>query len=77
ARASLPYTSLLNRAVATVAEHSTVKHPLTTEPESPRRAAVVLFTSDRGLAGAYSANAIRMALELTERLRQDGREVIT
>lgn len=77
ARAALPYTSLLNRAVATVAAHSRVDHPLTTEPKNPRRTAVVLFTSDRGLAGAYSANAIRLALELVEKLRQEGREVVT
>ena len=75
ARAALPYTSLLNRAVATVAQ-SAVEHPLTTEVENPRRAAVVLFTSDRGLAGAYSANAIKMSLQLTERLRQQGCEVV-
>ena len=75
ARAALPYTSLLNRAVATVAQ-SAVDHPLTTEVENPRRAAVVLFTSDRGLAGAYSANAIKMSLELTERLRRQGCEVV-
>ena len=76
ARAALPYTSLLNRAVATVAQSGTVDHPLTTEVENPRRAAVVLFTSDRGLAGAYSANAIKMSLELTERLRRQGCEVV-
>ncbi|HEX2858548.1 MAG TPA: F0F1 ATP synthase subunit gamma [Propionibacteriaceae bacterium] len=75
ARAALPYTSLLNRAVATVAQ-SGVDHPLTTEVEKPRRAAVVLFTSDRGLAGAYSANAIKMSLQLTERLRREGCEVV-
>ena len=75
ARAALPYTSLLNRAVATVAG-SAVEHPLTTEVDKPRRAAVVLFTSDRGLAGAYSSNAIKVSLQLTERLRQQGCEVV-
>lgn len=75
ARAALPYTSLLNRAVAAVAR-SNVDHPLTTEPKQLRRAAVVLFTSDRGLAGAYSSNAIKRAMQLSERLRQEGREVV-
>lgn len=76
ARASLPYTSELNRAVAAVAYHSDVEHPLTTEVTNPRRAAVVLFTSDRGLAGAYSTNAIKTAMRLTEKLRGDGIEVV-
>lgn len=76
ARAALPYTSHLNRAVAAVA-HSHVNHPLTTEPEAPKRAAVLLFTSDRGLAGAYSSNAIKMSQQLTEKLRREGKEIVT
>ncbi|WP_203566347.1 F0F1 ATP synthase subunit gamma [Aestuariimicrobium ganziense] len=75
ARAALPFTSELNRAVAALATYSTIEHPLTTEPEKVRRAAVVVVTSDRGLAGAYSSNAIRTALRLTERLTAEGVEV--
>ena len=40
-----------------------------------RRAGVLLITSDRGLAGAYNANAIRTAEQLMARLRADGKEV--
>ena len=77
ARAALPFTSELNRAVQAVAQNGgTMDHPLVREVENPRRVAMVLFTSDRGLAGAYSANAIKMALQLQERLRSDGREVV-
>ncbi|MEU1629909.1 F0F1 ATP synthase subunit gamma [Streptomyces sp. NPDC020096] len=74
--ASTPYAKALTRAVAAVATGSNDKHPLTTEKENPARAAVLLITSDRGLAGGYSANAIKAAERLTERLRSEGKEVV-
>lgn len=49
--ASQPYATELTRAVTAVATGSNAKHPLTTEVEAPTRAAVLLVTSDRGLAG--------------------------
>ncbi len=73
--ASTPYATELTRAVTAVATGSNTKHPLTTEAESPVRAAILLITSDRGLAGGYSANAIKAADALTERLRGEGKEV--
>ncbi|MFP8960593.1 F0F1 ATP synthase subunit gamma [Streptomyces nanhaiensis] len=73
--ASTPYADELTRAVAAVATGSNTQHPLTTESEKPVRAAVLLVTSDRGLAGGYSANAIKKAERLTERLRSEGKEV--
>ncbi|MEU5161703.1 F0F1 ATP synthase subunit gamma [Streptomyces sp. NPDC020875] len=73
--ASTPYATELTRAVTAVATGSNTKHPLTTEAESPTRAAVLLVTSDRGLAGGYSSNAIKAADRLTERLRGEGKEV--
>ncbi|MEO3976509.1 F0F1 ATP synthase subunit gamma [Streptomyces sp. CAU 1734] len=75
--ASTPYATELTRAVTAVATGSNTKHPLTTEVDSPVRAAVLLITSDRGLAGGYSANAIKAADQLTERLRGEGKEVDT
>ncbi|MCL7381592.1 F0F1 ATP synthase subunit gamma [Streptomyces sp. 35G-GA-8] len=75
--ASTPYATELTRAVTAVATGSTTKHPLTTEAETPTRAAVLLVTSDRGLAGGYSSNAIKAAERLTERLRGEGKEVDT
>ncbi|WP_405794687.1 F0F1 ATP synthase subunit gamma [Streptomyces sp. NBC_01506] len=73
--ASTPYATELTRAVTAVATGSTTKHPLTTEVESPTRAAVLLVTSDRGLAGGYSSNAIKAAERLTERLTGEGKQV--
>ncbi|MEV7322796.1 F0F1 ATP synthase subunit gamma [Streptomyces sp. NPDC093970] len=76
-RASAPYATELTRAVTAVGTGSNTKHPLTTEAENPTRAAVLLLTSDRGLAGAFNSNAIKAAEQLTERLRAEGKEVDT
>jgi F-type H+-transporting ATPase subunit gamma len=75
--ASTPYATELTRAVAAVATGSNTKHPLTTESENPTRAAVLLLTSDRGLAGAFNSNAIKTAEQLTERLEREGKQVDT
>jgi F-type H+-transporting ATPase subunit gamma len=77
ARAAAPYARELTRAVSAVAEFSNVEHALTTEPENPRRASVLIVTSDRGLAGAYSSNVLKEAERLAEKLRSEGKEVDT
>ncbi|MER5521449.1 F0F1 ATP synthase subunit gamma [Streptomyces sp. NPDC002763] len=76
-RASAPYATELTRAVTAVGTGSNTKHPLTTEAENPTRAAVLLLTSDRGLAGAFNSNAIKTAEQLTARLEAEGKEVDT
>ncbi|GHG56563.1 F0F1 ATP synthase subunit gamma [Streptomyces griseocarneus] len=75
--ASAPYASELTRAVTAVATGSNTKHALTTEVENPVRAAILLITSDRGLAGGYSSNAIKAADQLTTRLKAEGKDVVT
>jgi F-type H+-transporting ATPase subunit gamma len=76
ATAAAPYARELTRAMSAVATFSNVDHPLTTEPENPTRAAMLLITSDRGLAGAYSANVIKQGESLAELLRDEGKEVV-
>jgi F-type H+-transporting ATPase subunit gamma len=75
-QASTPYARAITRAVSAVATFSNEDHPLLTEKDEVRKAAVLLVTSDRGLAGAYSANAIREAERLSELLREEGKEVV-
>jgi F-type H+-transporting ATPase subunit gamma len=75
ASAAAPYARELTRAVSAVATYSHVDHALTTEPENPQRAAVLVITSDRGLAGAYSASVLREAEGLVEKLRAEGKQV--
>src|SRR3990170_121725 len=81
---STPYADAITRAVSAVASFSNVDHPLTgsvpaTEEgseEGPARAALLLLTSDRGLAGAYSSNAIKEGERLSGLLRDQGKDVV-
>jgi len=73
---SSPYAKALTRAVSAVATFSNVEHPLTTEHSEVRRAAMVVITSDRGLAGAYSSAVLKESEKLAELLRGEGKEVI-
>ncbi|WP_172383828.1 F0F1 ATP synthase subunit gamma [Streptomyces sp. MNP-20] len=75
--ASTPYATELTRAVTAVGTGSNTQHPLTTEAETATRAAVLLLTSDRGLAGAFNSNSIKAAQQLTARLEAEGKEVDT
>jgi F-type H+-transporting ATPase subunit gamma len=77
ARAASPYARELTRAVSALATYSNVDHPMTTEPENPTKAAVLIITSDRGLAGAYSSNVLKEGERLAERLHSEGKEVTT
>jgi F-type H+-transporting ATPase subunit gamma len=75
AQAAAPYANELTRAVSALVTFSHVDHALTTEPENPTRAAVLIVTSDRGLAGAYSSNVLKEAERLIEKLKEEGKEV--
>jgi F-type H+-transporting ATPase subunit gamma len=77
AQAAAPYARELTRAVSAVATFSNVDHPLTKEEENPKRAAVLIVTSDRGLAGAYSSSVLKEAEKLNEKLREQGMEIDT
>ena len=73
--ASTPYANELTRAVSAVATYSSTNHPLTTAHENPRRAAVLIISADRGMAGAYSTNAIKEGEQLAALLRERGLQV--
>jgi len=75
--ASTPYANELTRAVSAVATFSNTNHPLTTESANPKRAAVLIITADRGMAGAYSSSAIKEADGLVITLKARGLEVNT
>src|SRR3954454_15869692 len=73
--AAKPYAKELRHALAELSGDTTLSHPMLTGVENPRRAGILLVTSDRGLAGGYNANAIKTANELAERLSGDGKDV--
>jgi F-type H+-transporting ATPase subunit gamma len=74
--ASLPYVNELTRALSALASNSNTDHPLLVERDNPRRAAILVITSDRGLAGAYSSNALRTANGLESLLREEGKDPV-
>src|ERR1700704_6242356 len=57
--ASRPYAEAITNVLTALATNANVAHPLLVAREPVRRAGVLVITSDRGLAGAYSINAIR------------------
>src|SRR3954471_7299990 len=72
-----PYAEAITGVVGTVAgQSSNVDHPLTTPRDNPGRAAVLAITSDRGLAGGYSANVLRTGEQLNAKLREEGKEPV-
>ncbi|MGC4773200.1 F0F1 ATP synthase subunit gamma [Micromonospora sp. DT44] len=75
-QASLPYAEAITGVLTALASNARIDHPLLTPRERVRRAGVLLVTSDRGLAGGYSSNAIRMAESLIARLKADGKEPV-
>jgi F-type H+-transporting ATPase subunit gamma len=72
--ASLPYSNAITRALSAVATWSDVDHPLINGKPEVKRAAVLLLTSDRGMAGAYSFNVVKQGESLGELLRARGVE---
>ena len=75
--AARPYAELLTRAMEDVARQAgSLVHPLLEERPEPQRAAVLVMTSDRGLAGAYNANVLKRAEDLMGRLRGRGIEPV-
>ena len=70
--ASLPYTEELLRAISAAVSHGNSKGALVSEVENRKRAAVILITSDRGLAGAYSSAVIKEGEGLNALLKEEG-----
>lgn len=59
--------------LTTLAQEAALDHPLLVERSEPKRAGVLVVTSDRGLCGAYNANVFRRAEELFSLLRDEGK----
>lgn len=74
--AARPYSVEITNMLTNLAAESALDHPLLVARENPRRAAVLVVSSDRGLCGAYNANNLRRAEELISLLRQEGKEPV-
>lgn len=74
--AARPYAVEITNMLTDLAAESALDHPLLVARENPKRAAVLVVSSDRGLCGAYNANILRRAEELISLLRQEGKEPV-
>jgi F-type H+-transporting ATPase subunit gamma len=77
-RDAQPYARAIIAALEAVVNRSAqIDHPLVREPETVQRAAVLILTSDRGFAGGYNANVLRVAQGLRALLSERGVEPVT
>ena len=71
--AARPYAAEITRMLTTLAEEAALDHPLLVERPEPKRAGVLVVSSDRGICGAYNSSVLRRSEELFSRLRADGK----
>ena len=75
--ASRPYAVQLTAAMEDVARQTgTVAHPLLEEREPVEQVGVLIVTSDRGLAGSYNANVLKIGEELIGDVTRRGLEPV-
>jgi F-type H+-transporting ATPase subunit gamma len=75
-QAARPYSNEITNMLTELAGASALDHPLLVERESPKRAGVLVVSSDRGLCGAYNANVLRRSEELFSLLREEGKQPV-
>ncbi|WP_166905715.1 F0F1 ATP synthase subunit gamma [Mycobacterium sp. DL440] len=71
--AARPYSTEITNMLTELAGASALDHPLLVQRENPKRAGVLVVSSDRGLCGGYNANVLRRAEELFSLLRDEGK----
>jgi F-type H+-transporting ATPase subunit gamma len=71
-----PYAFEITRMLSTLAGESALDHPLLVERAEPKRAGVLVVSSDRGLCGAYNSSIFRRSEQLFSQLRDEGKEPV-
>ena len=75
--ASRPYAEQLTKAMEDVASRSSsIDDPLLEHREHATKIGVLVITSDRGLAGAYNANVLKIAEQHLREIRAGGTEPV-
>lgn len=74
--AAAPYSAQITEVLTALATASTLDHPLLVQRPEPKRAGILVITSDRGLCGGYNANVLKATEELTSLLRSQGKEAL-
>ncbi|BBY38448.1 ATP synthase gamma chain [Mycobacterium mantenii] len=71
--AARPYAFQITAMLTTLSSEAALDHPLLVEREEPKRAGVLVVSSDRGLCGAYNSSIFRRSEELFSLLREEGK----
>ncbi|MET9329585.1 F0F1 ATP synthase subunit gamma [Tsukamurella sp. NPDC003166] len=75
--AAKPYSEEMTSVLSELAGKSgSLDHPLLTERENPKRAAILVVSSDRGMCGGYNSNVLRETRELIQLLKSEGKEPV-
>ncbi|MEN0134568.1 MAG: F0F1 ATP synthase subunit gamma [Rhodococcus sp. (in: high G+C Gram-positive bacteria)] len=75
--AAKPYAEEITKVLSELASASaSLDHPLLNERTDPKRAAVLVVTSDRGMCGGYNSNVLKEAEELFQLLRSEGKDPV-
>ncbi len=76
-KAALPYSREMTAVLSELASNAgSLDHPLLSERENPKRAAILVITSDRGMCGGYNANVLRATRELISLVKEEGKEPV-
>ncbi len=74
--AARPYAAKLTEVIAGLfTPELAEKYPILRQPKEIKRSALILLTSNRGLAGGFNVNLIRMARSRLEELQASGVDV--
>ena len=68
-----PYAFQITAMLTTLSAEAALDHPLLVERPEPKRAGVLVVSSDRGLCGAHNSSIFRRSEELFSLLREEGK----
>ena len=71
-----PYALEITAMLTNLAAEAALDHPLLVERDEPKRAGILVVSSDRGLCGGYNSNVFRRAEELFSLMRQEDKTPI-
>jgi F-type H+-transporting ATPase subunit gamma len=72
-RSARPYAFEITNMLTALAAEAALDHPLLVARDEPKRAGILVVSSDRGLCGGYNSNVFRRAEELFSLMRQEGK----
>src|SRR5258705_2744964 len=75
-RSARPYAVEITNMLTTLAAEAALDHPLLVERDEPKRAGILVVSSDRGLCGGYNSNVFRRAEGLFSLMREGGKTPI-